>query len=264
MRTILVNLERAEERRSAMTEQFRSLGMDFELLVATDWKDLSTTERALVDVEARRREGRRLLSDGMVACWLSHRRALESIVDSDSWMAAIFEDDVLLASTAKHVLEAIEQLDFDFDIIFLHRNKIQLRFLPVTSLCKQYRLGMVRFRDYGTLSYVITAKAALHLLERYPRIVHQADHLMHAYWLHGLRTFYLDPPVVFDTERSHHSFLQEARRPERHMTLATITRRISSILTKELRMRSAFRHRNTAAERRNRHPRRQMSPNGGM
>ena len=75
MQVLCINLARASDRRAAMIEQFRRLGMEFEIFSATDWQDLDEADFALVDAETRRRQGRRPLSDGMIACALSHRRA---------------------------------------------------------------------------------------------------------------------------------------------------------------------------------------------
>ena len=79
MRCIVINLPRAKERRLAMRKQFDALGVEFEIFDATDWRDMGEADWALVDRESRNREGRRPLSDGMIACHPSHRKALEVI-----------------------------------------------------------------------------------------------------------------------------------------------------------------------------------------
>ena len=97
MKCIVINLPRAEARREAMRKQFEALDMKFEIFDATDWRDLREEDWALVDRKSRNREGRRPLSDGMVACHLSHRKALEGISASEDELTAVFEDDVTLA-----------------------------------------------------------------------------------------------------------------------------------------------------------------------
>ncbi len=228
-----------------MVEQFRSAGVDFEILPATDWRDLGAKERAMVDRRERCREGRRLLTDGMIACWLSHRRAFEIIIEGGDRMAAVFEDDVVLGPDTKTVLTRIEDSDFDFDIIFLHRNKYrwQNKFLSVASLNHRYSLGLLRSGDWGTQAYVITKRAVKKLLYFYPRIVHQIDHSLHAYWLHELGSYYLDPPVIFQNKENTHSFLQDAPLMSTSRSPTIVMRRIVSIVSEELRKRLMFRRR---------------------
>lgn len=229
-----------------MTEQFQRLGMAFEIFPATDWRNLDEADFALVDAEARRRQGRRPLSDGMIAVALSHRRVLHSMIAKGFERVVVFEDDVTLAPDTMHALEVIEQMGSDADIVFLHRNKAVHRFVPLARLSDRYRLGLVRPSDYGTLGYVITREAACSFLDRVPQIIHRSDHSFHAYWLHGLRTFTLDPPVVYHSKIfGPRSLLQEAPRRRRQRDIVSVTRRIQSTIAEAIQMRLAFHRRTT-------------------
>ncbi len=241
MQVLCINVPRVSDRRAAMIEQFRRLGMAFEIFPATDWQNLDEADFALVDAEARRRQGRRPLSAGMIACALSHRRALRYMIAKGFERVAIFEDDVTLAPDTINALDVIEQIDSGADIVFLHRNKAAHRFVPLLRLSDRYQLGLVRPSDWGTQGYVITRKAAGNFLERVPRIIYRSDHSFHAYWLHGLRTFTLDPPVVHHSKIfSPRSVLQEAPRDRRQRDIVSMTRRIQSAITEAIQMRLAF------------------------
>ena len=241
MQVLCINVQRASERRAAMIEQFHRLSMAFEIFPATDWRDLDETDLALADTEARRLQGRRPLSDGMIACALSHRRALQYIVDKGFERVAVFEDDVTLAPDTIHALQVIEKLDCGADIVFLHRNKSAHRFVPLVRVSDKYQLGLVRLSDWGTQGYVITREAARNFLERVPRIVHRNDHSFHAYWLHRLQTFTLDPPVVHRSKIfSPRSVLLEAPKRRRQHDIASVTRRMQSAIAEAIQMRLAF------------------------
>ena len=245
MQVLCINLARASDRRAAMIEQFRRLGMEFEIFSATDWQDLDEVDFALVDAETRRLQGRRPLSDGMIACALSHRRALQYMIAKGFEKVAIFEDDATLDPDTVHALETIEQMDSGADIVFLHRNKSVHRFVPLARLSDRYQLGLVRFSDSGAIGYVITRAAACSFLEQVPRIIHQADHSFHAYWLHGLRTFTLDPPVVHHSKiLGPRSLRQEAPRRCHQRDIVSMTRRIQSAIAEAIQIRLAF-HRRT-------------------
>lgn len=247
MHVLCVNLARASDRRAAMIEQFHQWGIEFEIFPATDWQNLDEADFALVDAEARRLQGRRPLSDGMIACALSHRRALNYMIAKGFERVAIFEDDVTLAPDTVHALEVIEQMDSGADIIFLHRNKSVHRFMPLVRLSDRYQLGLVRFSDWGMQGYVISREAACNFLERVPRIIHRNDHSFHAYWLHGLRTFTLDPPVVHHGKMfGPRSLLQEAPRRCRQRDIVSVIRRMRTAITEAIQMRLAC-HRRTHA-----------------
>lgn len=116
MKCIFINLPHAETRRKAMAREFGSLGIEFEIFDAIDWRDQGEEDCSLVDRESREREGRRPLSDGMIACCLSHRKALTSIVKGEDELVTVFEDDVTLAPESRATPLAyctLEQDDFN-------------------------------------------------------------------------------------------------------------------------------------------------------
>ena len=51
MQLLCINVPRASDRRAAMIEQFRRLGMAFEIFSATDWQNLDEADFAQVDAE---------------------------------------------------------------------------------------------------------------------------------------------------------------------------------------------------------------------
>ncbi len=237
MKCVVINLPRAEDRRRAMRRQFNALGMEFEILDAIDWRDLNDEDWALVDRISRDREGRRPLSDGMIACYISHRKALGSVAAGEDELVAVFEDDVTLAPEIGGALDALARLyasGWEFDLVFLHRNDTDKPFAPLKRVDAGVRLGITKFSDWGTQSYVVSKKGASRFLKNCPRIVHQIDHTLHAYWENGMDVFSLETPVVFHiNEADGHSFVQEAAdsRPSRNFW--KLGRRILSNLREE-------------------------------
>lgn len=222
IKCIVINLPRAKERRLAMRKQFDTFGVEFEILDATDWRDLGEEDWALVDRKSRDREGRRPLSDGMIACHLSHRKALGGVAEGKNKLVAVFEDDVTLAPEIGGTLDALARLyasGWEFDIVFLHRQSMDKTYVPLKKVNENIRLGITKFSDWGAQGYVISKQGAIRYLKRFPKIVNRNDHTLHAYWESGLNVFSLETPVVFDgNEAGGHSFLQEAKdsRPNRN------------------------------------------------
>ena len=243
MKTIVINLARAVARRRAMTEMLQSLGIEFEFLKATDWKELTEQDYSRIDTATRERQGQKPLSKSMIAAVTSHRRALAELIVSEDKMAMIFEDDVTILPEVKDILALVESSEIDFDVIFLHRGRSKNAFVPLKHIGR-YRLGMVKFSDYGTLGYIITRNAAQLYFRHYPKIVYRSDHSLHAYWENGLKTFSLDPPVVHHENQSGpHSFLDEVKIDGRSRSVAARARRLGTELTKEFQRRRAFERR---------------------
>ena len=63
MQVLCINVPRASDRRAAMIEQFRRLGMAFEIFSVTDWQNLDEADFPPVDAKARWRHGRRRQRD---------------------------------------------------------------------------------------------------------------------------------------------------------------------------------------------------------
>src|ERR1035441_10719055 len=119
MQIYVINLTRAVERRRIMEQQAQALGIRFHYLAATDGRALTDADRALGGAERRKRISPYPLTDNEVGCWLSHRRAMQQLIDSGQKAAAIVEDDAALSPDFPTVLDAIENLAMDFDFIDL-------------------------------------------------------------------------------------------------------------------------------------------------
>ena len=244
MDCIVINLPRAQARLQVMRRQFEAAGLEFEVLEAIDWRDLGEEDWTLVDRKARDREGRRPLSDGMIACYLSHRKALEDFAAGEDELVAVFEDDVTLAPEIGDALDALARSyasGQEFDIVFLHRNRMDKPFAPLKSVDVDIRLGITKFSDWGAQGYLVSKKGAKRFLQNCPKIVHQIDHTLHAYWENGLNVFSLEAPVVFDgNEAGGHSFLQEAKSSRPNRNLWKLGHRVFAHLREEILKRVYF------------------------
>ena len=228
-----------------MTEQVNGLDIEFETLEAIDWRDLTEQDYENVDRETRDKEGRRPLSPGMIACHISHKRAIAAVACGVDDLTAIFEDDVTLAPNIANVLRMLQHAyssGVSFDIVFLHRNKTYLKFVVLKTVNEEVTLGITKYSDWGAHGYVISKAAAGKLLNRYPRIIHQYDHTLHTYWENGLNLFSLQTPVVsHGNAAGNHSFLQEGARRESSWSRRKLPRRAASIFREEILKRKHFR-----------------------
>ena len=246
MLCIVINLERAEARRRAMARQLSNLDLDVSWLVATDWRNLNDESWRIVDRETRRREGRRPLPPGAVACAISHRRAWKRIAEMKSDdLAVILEDDVILSDAFMKSCGLLRQIRSQFDVVFLHK-ATRRPYVPAFPIGHDRTLGFVRFSDHGALAYALTPRSARRLISQFPRIVHHVDHTLHAHWTHPLSVYVLGPPVVRPADaESSPSFRAEGGGRQRR-SLGTTLRRPASILAEEFRKRVWFARRLSA------------------
>ena len=264
MKLFVINLDRADERRHKMKQQFEQLGLEVTFHRAVDARELTPQQYATVDRETRRLQGLWPQADGSVANWISQRQVMRDMVENlnipsfcqrqvmrdmvenGTEIAAIFEDDAGLSPDLPEVLDALKRRPFDFDIIKLNRRSQSKPFLPVGDLTTGHRIGRVRYHDYGNEGYVITRDAARHFLENTPRMMWEIDQALPRFWENGLNVFYLDPPVVFhheqeDSQIEHYRRLSRRKQKSSDRISYILWRRVVSAFARTVHRRTAFR-----------------------
>lgn len=215
MRCIVINLPLAWERRESIESEFRKTGLDYELWPAVSRFDLNEEHRALVDHQRRARLGMAELNDSTIGCLVSHLSLLRHFLETGDDMIAVFEDDARLHPDIVDVLDALEGRADKFDVVKLQRNEPK-PFYPTYQLLPGYSLGRVKYHDFGAYGYVITLRAATHLLASFPRTHWEIDELVSRFWDTGLKqVLYVNPPVVFHDD-IFPSYIESGRRNARY------------------------------------------------
>ena len=195
LKIVVINLERAAERRCRVSAALDELGLAFDLFRAVDGRHLSPQQEALIDYEALDRQGWPMRA-GAFGNWISHRTILADMIDNGPEAMAILEDDIEPAPELPAVLDALERASGSFGVVFLNRGRAVRRFIPHIRLDTGHRLGWLRWSHFGTQGYVITRPAARRYLEAFPRARLNIDRSLAAYWRTGLPTYCVRPPVV--------------------------------------------------------------------
>lgn len=211
MKVYVINLARATERRQKMQMQADRLGVHLDFIEAVDGKTITDADRALVDHKKRRRITPYPLTDNEIGCWLSHRKAMQRLIDSGDAMAAILEDDAALAVDFPRVLNAIEAQGLPFDVVDLHRN---LKKHEIFAVCRQllpgFSLGRIGYTHMNATGYVMSRQGAEKFLAYAKRFVHAVDKEMHSYWANGLDIFGIETPAILPDDGGY-SFIGETR-----------------------------------------------------
>ncbi len=119
------------------------------------------------------------LSQGEIACFLSHRKCWEQIVQSDDDYAVVLEDDVIFSEKAGEFLSGTSWIPKDADIVKLEvlTRKIVTGISPETVVDGKEVLRLYS-SSLGTAAYVISRKAAQKFLQMSEKFFVPVDHFM--------------------------------------------------------------------------------------
>lgn len=197
MQIVVVSLASATERRLLMEREFSRLSLPFCFCDAIDGKALSGEQMNRVDADALYRMGRYLPLPGSIANWLTQMSILKDFSDGDSSALAVFEDDVRLEEDLGPVLAALSADMHGFDIVKLSWRKKHRSFHKCVNLLPSHSIGVINGYDNGSDAYVVSRKAARVLVESFPKMTWNMDHLITRYWESGLVVGILSPSVVY-------------------------------------------------------------------
>jgi glycosyl transferase family 25 len=117
---LVINLDRSPHRLAAMRIQFDALGLSFHRIAAADGLTLTQSERDChYDEALNRRHYHKPLAAGEIACYISHLRAWQWLLDSGYEHAVILEDDVMLGENFREALALLSRLPQPWDVVKL-------------------------------------------------------------------------------------------------------------------------------------------------
>lgn len=168
MRAIYLNLDHVDNRRAWMEAQSAALGVNLERFAAVNGQDL--------DPDVDRSAG---VSDGAVACFLSHRAVWADIAAADDPHVAVFEDDVLFSPDAPAFINDDGWIPEDADIVHLERER---KLVSVYGRPSAHAHGRQLYRLHGecagTAAYVISRRCAEFLCENFTEIDQEFDQIL--------------------------------------------------------------------------------------
>jgi GR25 family glycosyltransferase involved in LPS biosynthesis len=162
MHCFVINLDRVPERWEFTRRNFADIGIETERFSAVDAAKPGALDGAHY---VPHRGDRWELTDSLVACFESHRRVWQLVVDRGLSHAAIFEDDVVVTSALPRVLQWLSAGNAEFDVAKLDTARRTLRLDAPVATVDVMEVRPSLSGAASAAAYVVTRNAAQWLLK---------------------------------------------------------------------------------------------------
>lgn len=163
MKTYVVSLKRAENRREYITKHVSDLKLDYTIMDAVDGR-LLTDEYLGANCDMNEvNKYRWWLTNDMIGCALSHYNVYEAFLKTDNKACFVVEDDVWLPDNIKEILAEIEKNVDGAEVVLLYHfsNKpAKLSTQGVVKILNTDLMFPVEGYPATTTAYIITRDAA--------------------------------------------------------------------------------------------------------
>ena len=191
---IVLNLDRDIERLEHVKGQLSALNLQFQRFVATDKLTLTEADRKQYSPKLALLNCTRELSDGEIACSLSHIRIWQDIVENNYTLTLILEDDVILMPEIKEVILALQSRSRDYDLINFSTTAKQTTFGDKIS--NNHQLTTFKGSANMTSAYLLTLAGAKMLLKKAFPVRMPADAMTGRTHVTGIKAYGVFPEVA--------------------------------------------------------------------
>ena len=206
--TLVINLDRAVERRARIASALESLGITWQRLPAVDGSRLSESEQRtkLNEQEFRRKRGMPSVP-GELGCYLSHVEAMRRLLASDAQYALILEDDVIPGKELKAVVGALISHPDRWDMVKLSavHTGTPARVLKLTD---SHWLAVMFSSCTGASAYLVNRRAAQIYRDQLLPMTVQVDHVLDQGWRFGMKVRLVTPQPAQHDESAATTILQ--------------------------------------------------------
>ena len=193
LNSYVISLKNQSERRNHITKVFSDLNLTFHFYDAIDTSKIDEfIDKNSIKLRASH------LSDGEIACYLSHFDLWQQAVDKNLEYIAIFEDDIYLAKDASTLLTELNWLPKNFDAIKLETMNERVSIHKTTKLVNNRYLAKMQSRHMGGAGYIVSRKGASKLINKTltDGITGPVDHLIFDWLIHNGKQVYQVTPAI--------------------------------------------------------------------
>jgi len=197
----VINLARSKERLSEIEQHLNQLNLNFTVIEAVDGNSLSIDDMSKYYDENKNSENyHKKLNKGEVACYLSHRKVWQNMIDDCEPFALILEDDAHLNEQINKTLKIIESSNVIWDVIKLYSGKKKKKIVNSINLVGPHKLVKTYKVPTTNLAQIVSFAGANKLLNMASGIGVPLDVDMQRWWLHDLNILGIYPDLASPTE----------------------------------------------------------------
>ncbi len=180
----IISLPEDKLRRERLSQSLDKIDMGYSIIEGIDGRSFDVQNHPSYDVKKRHRYFGRDLLGGELGCLLSHKKALETLVNSPHPYAIIFEDDAVIDEYFAPCISSIIALDPVPDLVrFIGKDKVyKTRYKIIKNLSDNINLARTRGVPGGAYAYFISKKGAIKLLKHLQKIYIPVDTIMGHSW----------------------------------------------------------------------------------
>ena len=194
----IISLLEDQPRRERLSQSLNKIGMSYSLIEGIDGREFDVQSHPSYDVKKRHRYFGRDLLGGELGCLLSHKKALETLVNSSHPYAVIFEDDAVIGEYFASCISAISALEPVPDLVrFIGKDKIyKTKHKIIKNLGNNINLTRTRGVPGGAYAYFISKEGAIKLLKHLQKIYIPVDTIIGHAWETGIDNLITIPSPV--------------------------------------------------------------------
>jgi glycosyl transferase family 25 len=214
VKVFVISLSDAVQRRESACAQLNGARVSWEFVDAVR-SDSETVVEMLKTCRDSRKWHKPLLA-GEIACYLSHRKVWQKMIDEQIESALILEDDFLLKMPMDEIIELLQRFQSDYDMIKIFGNPKHSRSVEECLINQRiYQLHQAFSVTGITVAQWVRANALPRLLAKSERIERPIDMDLKHHWEYPLKILHLLPPVVDEVSSQLGGSSIGARKPKK-------------------------------------------------
>ncbi|MBQ4860276.1 glycosyltransferase family 25 protein [Pseudoalteromonas sp. MMG013] len=203
----LINLDQSTQRLKACSDRLNQQSLSFERISGVYGKSLSYDElHRHYSTNLNSKKYHRALSQGEIGCYLSHRKAWQTIVDRKLDYAIVIEDDFKLVGNLHDVFNTIKNLNFDWQLIKLAAYENRKKPIAYSQkLNGLFSLVIHKKAMTGCCAQAISLEGAKRLLEASEQFARPVDTDIQHIWetavpVYSIMPYYIEQAGEFESD----------------------------------------------------------------
>lgn len=194
-RVFVISLSDAEQRRQSVMAQLSGAKADWQFVDAVRADSVEVVDR--MSQGATMQKWHKPLRAGEIACYLSHRKVWQKMLDEQIESALILEDDFFLKKPLDEIIELLQRFQSDYDMIKLYGQPKRSRCIEQCQVSHEmYQLHQAFSVTGITVAQWVRANALPRLLAKSERIERPIDMDLKHFWEYPLTIYHLLPALV--------------------------------------------------------------------